>query len=296
MRRLLLPLLALAALLAVPAASQAYITGIGDQRAEMFTAPLFKPLGLKKVRYIAPYDAASVDFETQEADNYLAAAKTYGADVMVAFGHSRKAGRVARLPSVKEYIKEFKKFHKRYPQVKTFQTWNEANHCSQPTCKNPKRVAEYYIALKKACKGCKIVALDVLDAANIKPTLGYIRKFMKYAKSAKPRIWGLHNYSDTNRFQDKRTKAVLKLVPGEVWLTETGGVVNFGGSFPYDEDRAAKALTYMFKLAALNKRIKRLYIYQWTGAPKGTRFDAGLVGPDGAARPGYDVVKKKLGK
>ena len=99
-------------------------------------------------------------------------------------------------------------------------------------------------------KGCKIVALDVLDAANIKPTIGYIRKFMKYAKKGKPRIWGLHNYSDTNRFQDKRTKAVLKLVPGEVWLTETGGVVNFGGSFPYSEDRAAKALTYMFKLAA----------------------------------------------
>ena len=296
MRRLLLPLLALAVLFVVPATSQAYITGIGDQRPEMFTAPLFKPLGLKKIRYITPYDTVSVGFEKSEADNYLNAAEAYGADVMVAFGHSRAPGKDKKLPSVKQYIAEFKKFHKRYPKVKTFQTWNEANHCSQPTCKNPKRVAQYYMALKKACKGCKIVALDVLDAANITPTLGYIRKFMKYAKSAKPRIWGLHNYSDTNRFQSKRTKAVLKLVPGEVWLTETGGVVNFGGSFPYSETRAAKALTYMFKLAASNKRIKRLYIYQWTGAPMGTRFDAGLVGPDGAARPGYDVVKKKLKK
>ena len=296
MRRLLPPLIALAVLLAVPATGQAYITGIGDQRPEMFTAPLFKPLGMKKVRYITPYDTVSVGFQKEEADNYLSVAKAYGADVMVAFGHSRKDGKVTRLPSVAEYVREVKKFRKRYPQIKTFQVWNEANHCSQPTCKNPKRVAEYFIALKKLCRGCKVVALDVLDAANIRPTLGYIRKFMRYARIARPRIWGLHNYSDTNRFSDTRTNAVLKLVPGEVWLTETGGVVNFGNAFPYSEDRAAKALTYMFRLAALNRRIKRLYIYQWTGAVRGTRFDAGLVGPDGAPRPGYEVVKKKLGK
>jgi len=28
------------------------------------------------------------------------------------------------------------------------------------------------------------------------------------------------------------TKAFLKAVPGEVWLTETGGIVKFGSGFP----------------------------------------------------------------
>ena len=155
MRRLLLPLLALAVLLAVPATSSAYVTGIGDQRPEMFTAPLFKPLGMKKIRYITPYDTVSVGFQTQEADNYLNAAKAYKADVMVAFGHSRKAGKAKRLPSVKEYVKEFRKFRKRYPQVKTFQPWNEANHCSQPTCKNPKRAASTSLRSRRSARAAR---------------------------------------------------------------------------------------------------------------------------------------------
>ena len=139
------------------------------------------------------------------------------------------------------------------------------------------------------------MALDVLDSTNVNSTIKYIRTFQKYAKKGNPRIWGLHNYSDTNRFRNKGTKAVLKVVKGDLWLTETGGVVKFGSSFPFDEQRAAKALDYLFKkLAPSNKRIKRLYLYQWSGAERAARFDAGLLGPDGLPRPGYFVVRKKL--
>ena len=51
------------------------------------------------------------------------------------------------------------------------------------------------------------------------------------ASSATPRtrrrIWGLHNYKDVNRKQSKGLTNVLKTVPGEVWLTETGGITKF---------------------------------------------------------------------
>ena len=44
------------------------------------------------------------------------------------------------------------KFRERYPWVRDYLTWNEANHCSQPTCRNPKRAAQYYLALRKHCR------------------------------------------------------------------------------------------------------------------------------------------------
>ena len=46
-------------------------------------------------------------------------------------------------------------------------TWNEANHCSQPTCRNPERAAQYYLALRKHCRGCRIVAADLLDGSKM---------------------------------------------------------------------------------------------------------------------------------
>ncbi len=37
--------------------------------------------------------------------------------------------------------------------------------------------------------------------------------------------------------------------------------------------------------------IKRLYSYNWQGTDCQNRFDAGLVHPDGTARPAYDAFK-----
>jgi hypothetical protein len=145
------------------------------------------------------------------------------------------------------------------------------------------------------------VGLDVLDGASIKPTIAYIQKFQRTVRSAHkslPTLWGLHDYSDTNRFRSSGTKAVLKAVKGQIWLTETGGVVQFAPSFTNRSGkglaRAAKALRYMFSLAASNPRIKRLYIFQWTGSAADVRFDAGLIGPGGQPRSGYFVVCQHL--
>ena len=95
-----------------------------------------------------------------------------------------------------------------------------------------------------------------------------------------------------------RTTAILRAVPGQVWLTETGGIVNFGRGFPNvrgsGDRRASKALAYMFRIAASNHRITRLYIFQWSGASAVARFDAGLLDTHFVARPGYKTVCQKL--
>jgi hypothetical protein len=219
---------------------------------------------------------------------------------LIAFYHARgRAG--THMPTVAAYTKEIKKFFKKFPAIKYYTPWNEANRGNvvvsggasfhSPTAKQS---AQYYLAMRSACKSCKIVGLDLLDGANIKPTIGYLHQFQAYVRGHSPTIWGLHNYSDTNRNRSTGTKAVLAAVKGQVWLTETGGLVQFGGAFPYNPARAAKALTYMFKLAASNRRIARLYIYNWYGGDASTRFDAGLVDATGLPRPGYFTVLKKL--
>ncbi len=47
-----------------------------------------------------------------------------------------------------------------------------------------------------------------------------------------PKIWGLHNYSDINRLESWRTRELIRAFGGQVWLTETGGIVQFGSGFP----------------------------------------------------------------
>ncbi len=302
--RLLILILAMA-LLALPAASQAsFITGIGDEQASMFASPLYKRLHVKIGRYIAPYDIMS-NRETYAHslwDKWHVAARALGVQPIVAFYHSEITP--TQLPSVRTYKSDVAKFIKAYPDVKVYQPYNEANRgnlaglFSSPSAPV---AAQYYLALKSVCRHCQIAALDVLDGQNIGPTISYIRQFeraVSHYHAPLPTIWGLHNYSDTNRNRTSGTRAVLAAVPGQVWLTETGGVVKFGTSFPNNHGegltRAANALKFMFRLARLSPRIKRLYIFQWTGAVQDTRFDAGLIGPNGKPRPGYFAVCDQL--
>ena len=268
----------------------------------MFQNPAFKALHVKIARYIVPYDAADVGYDKTVATLWIHAAEAQGITPLIAFYHSRRTP--TRNPSVAVYTNEIKKFIALFPEIKEYQAWNEANRGNVPrlfSSPNAKQNAQYYLALRKAAGPKRtVVGLDVLDSQNISSTLKFIRDFKRYVGRQQPKIWGLHNYSDTNRFRDKGTKAVIRAVHGQVWLTETGGIVKFGGAFPNRKGsglkRAAKALDYMFKLAASNRAITRLYIFQWTGGTSLERFDAGLTNPNGTTRPGYDVVKRHFAK
>jgi hypothetical protein len=291
-------------------ASASYLTGIGDQQTEMFSNRLWQQLHTKIARYIAPYDAAVRPYSLMLAQRWIAAAEAQHQRVLVAFYHSEYTP--TRMPSVSVYTRDVKKFIALFGRVRDYQAWNETNRGTivesvkgkrhiglvSPT---PTQSAQYYKALRSVCKGCTITGLDILDGQSIAPSLSYIAQFkhaLAHLKVPMPQLWGLHNYSDTNRFSSARTRAVLAAVPGQVWLTETGGIVKFGGAFPNVKGsglrRASRALSYMFHLAASNSRIKRLYIFQWSGARGAVRFDAGLTDPHFNPRPGYVTVCRQL--
>jgi hypothetical protein len=283
-------------------AASAYLTGVGDEQGEMFGNPLWQQLHTRIVRYIAPYDAVAHSYSLDKAKLWIHEAEAHHQQVLVAFYHSEYTP--LRMPSVAQYKHDVQKFVKLFPHVRQYQSWDEANRGYIPHyLASPSAVAaaEYYQALLRVCHGCTVIGLDVLDAQDIGPTLQYIYEFKREIgrlQTIMPKIWGLHNYSDVNRLQSWRTHELIRAFGGDVWLTETGGIVQFAGSFPNRNGsgltRAARVLNYMFAVAGSSQRIRRLYIYDWTGGNSRTRFDAGLMNAHDQPRPGYVVVCKHL--
>lgn len=283
-------------------AAASYLTGIGDEQGEMFGNPLWQQLHTKIVRYIAPYDAVAHSYSLDRAKLWIHEAEAHHQQVLVAFYHSEYTP--LRMPSVAQYKHDVQKFVKLFPHVRQYQSWDEANRGYIPgALASPSAVAaaQYYQALIRVCHGCTAIGLDVLDQANISSTLEYISEFKREIgrlRTIMPKIWGLHDYSDINRLESWRTRELTRALGGQVWLTETGGIVQFAGSFPNKHGsgltRAARVLKYMFAVAGSSPQIKRLYIYDWTGGNASTRFDAGLTNAHDKPRPGYVVVCKQL--
>jgi hypothetical protein len=264
------------------------IVGIGEQQAAMFSDQRFRDLGIAHARIVVAYDATRVKFERVLMDLWLTEARKAGVEPFVTFGHSRV--HPDQLPSVAEFRATFRAFRARYPDVRVYAAWNEINHDGQPTHDHPERAAEYYNVVKAECHGCLVVAGDVLDQPGM---TSYLKRYRSHI-DGEPQAWGLHNYTDVNRFRKRGLRAMLKAVPGEIWLTETGGLVQLAERLARDEQRAARATSYMLKLARSTPRVARLYVYNWTGSDPKARFDSGLIAPDGTARPAYDILKAEL--
>ena len=305
MQRRILPIVALVlcAMFVAPAHAD-FKVGIADQDATMFDNPRYQALEIERVRYLVPFDWHKHDFQVAEVTNFMNRANADGAEVLVHFtakrgcyDHGRYSRRAScRAPSVRTYRRAFERFRREFPFTDTFGVWNEGNHHSQPTARKPRLAARYFLAARSACRTCTFVAADVLDTTNME---SWLRAFRRTAGS-KARIYGLHNYGDVNRKRTSGTRRVLRVVPGEVWLTETGGILKFLPSFRRSQSRQADRTRYMFKLADRydtrrnggRSRVTRLYNYQWTGVARSARFDAGLVNPNGTARKAYRQFKR----
>lgn len=295
-RGLVASLLVGAALLpaAAPAAASPAI-GLSDQNASSWSQPGLLALDLRYARLVVPWDAAWSEPDRVQA--WLDAVAAAGQEPHIAFEHLRSdrcPGWPCVTPSRSRYREAIDAFIRRFPQVHTYTTWNEANHRSQPVAGDPEQVAGYWEELSDACSGCTIVSGDVLDSGSY---TAWLRRFQE-ATDRNPRRWGLHNYGDVTYGGTEGTDAVLDTVPGRVWLEETGGIVTLRNSrgrttLRYSESRAESSIARAFDIARSRPRISRLYIYHWKAGAR-DRFDAGLVRPDNTARPSYDRLVREI--
>ena len=157
-------------------------------------------------------------------------------------------------------------------------------------------MAKWYLAVRKACTTCTVLGADVVDRSN---AASWTQRLVKAAKR-QPVGWGLHAYNDVNTFTTASTRAFLKGTKGQVWLTETGGVLDrsnpryaFSGC---GTQHAARATEYLLRqLTPISSRITHVYLYSWSTGELDRSWDSGLIGPYGETRPALDVVRGWLG-
>jgi hypothetical protein len=288
--------LAIGLLLAIAAPAQAakLRVGIGEQNPAFFADPRWQALDAPDVRFVIAWNAMRVRWQREELAGWLAAARARGARPLITFGHAR-GRREAYLPTRTQFARQFRALRRAYPDLRSFQAWNEANHGTQPTRRRPDRVARYYDAMKLNCRRCNIVAPSVLDMDNM---LSWIRRFRKEARR-KVRVWSIHNHIDANRHRTSGTKKLLRHTKGKIWFTETGGItrrwIGRRKIKRYTRRNAEKATRQVFRLARLSRRVTRVYFYHWLAPPeRRPRWDSGFIGRGGKARPAYKVLKRQV--
>jgi hypothetical protein len=294
--RVLLGATALAFALTLPAGAHALLVGIGEQQHYMFEDPRFQALGLRYARVSIGWDALESPTQARALAQWLRGARAEGVHPLIAFERSRRAGRHRLLPSPARLGHQFRVLHARYPWVTDFATWNEANYCGEPTCHSPALVAAYYTQMRRACPRCHVLAAELLDVPGMVGWAGAERRALGY----EPAVWGLHDYIGANRLQTASTAALLRGTTGQVWLTETGGVVarhnRSAHDFPESPAHAAAVTRFVFdRIARLSGRIARVYLYQWYASPRRRApWDSGLIGPHGTPRPAFWVLVQEL--
>ena len=292
--RLAATLLVLLAALAVAAPASALTIGIADQKPDMFSDPRFADSGIRFARRAVAWDSLSSPSQTAALDEWLNAARDAHVEPLISFTQSSADRRA--LPSPERLLYEFRRFRARYPWVREFASWNEANLCGQPTCHRPELVAAYWRKLRMACPTCRILAAEVLDMPNM---TSWVKAFRRVSK-VQPRYWGLHNYIDANRLRTSGTKRLLKATgKALIWFTETGGIVSRVNrrkvTFPESTRHAAIATRFVFdKLVPLSPRNTRVYLYHWNSEPGPKTWDSALIGPGGKPRPAFRVLERVL--
>jgi hypothetical protein len=273
----------------------------------MFGQDAFTALKLKRVRYFIPWNAMDDRGRRLQARAFVKEARAKHMQVLLHLSTDDFTSKKAKLPSVRAYRTQVRRMVRYFRAlgVREFGTWNEANHASQPTYRSPARAADFfremYRAVKGRCRSCAVVALDALDQRGVER---YMTRFYQHLSSTYRRratIIGLHNYGDVNRRRTTYTRSMIKVAHrynprSRIWLTETGGLVKLGSSFPFSETRAAHRIDTLFSLVRRYRTsgIDRVYLYNWTGVGRDARFDAGLVDENGVPRKGYTTLRKHL--
>jgi len=268
------------------AARASPVIGIGAQNVSLFASPWFTGLHVGAVRLDLPWNAAESPGPWRA---WLTDAHADGLEVLVALDHdwtSHCPARSCALVPLERYRSALAALLERYPFINAIEPWNEPNDSTEPTAGHPEAAAAYYDAARDVCPSCELIAGDFLDGPSLAPYLSaYVGALLDT-----PEVWGLHDYYDANYFESAGVATMLAGTTGDLWLTETGGLVQ-NGDLPHDEQRAAQADQWILGLAAAHQRVARVYFYGWLASTEPGSFDSGLLEPDGSPRPAYWTIR-----
>ncbi len=267
--------------------------GIDDQHLALFADPRWHALPLRYVRYFVPWDLVHEPHYLHLADRWLTIAGKTGTVPLVAITQSDLPGRSRYLPTLAQYRRAVRFMMRRWPWIKEWTPWNEANLLNQATLHNPARAAGYWRVALSLCHKCTVTSPSLVGYKDASPK--WIRAFLRAAHGLRG-PWAIHVYNDINEFNLYALSVLERELPrGPIWVTEVGGWYRFVG-YPPNLQRQARAEQYLFEVAAATyPRISRWYLYQWFASSPKDRWDSGLVNPNGSARPALKIVQRYLG-
>ena len=271
------------------------LIGLADNRPETILDPRFEATDIKRIRVLVPYDDIERGgIRLRYLDSWFDTARGRGIEPLVSFYRSYRDRH--RLPSVATYRRNFRLFRARYPWVRYFSTWDEANfRAAQPTGNDPRRTAEYYRAARDECTfgRCTVITAG-FRAEGSAHSARWLDEFKRHMGRG-PHIWGLVAHPDVNRFQTTHTEDFLRETSGPVWVMEVGAVNFFGRGLRPSLTRQTRAMRFLTtQFPRLSPRLKRIYVYHWRAAQGDTLWDSGLLSVDGAPRPAYRIFLEAL--
>jgi hypothetical protein len=273
------------------------VIGLADNRPETIIDKRFLQSGIKRIRVLVPYDdILRGGIRVRYLDSWFQTARGYGIEPLVSFYRSARHKR--RLPSVATFRRSFRALRKRYPWVRYFSTWDEANFpAAQPTGRAPRRTAQFYRVARSECSRGRCTVITVgFRAEGSRHSAWWLREFKRHMGRG-PHIWGLVSHPDVNRFQTRYTRDFLRKTRGSVWVTEIGAVNFFGRGLRPSISRQTKAMRYLVsRYPRVSRRIKRMYIYHWRAARGDRLWDSALLSVSGKRRPAYGVFFRALGR
>ena len=272
------------------------VVGMADNRPETLLDPRFQRTGIKRIRVIVPYDDILQLKRRGYLDGWFAVARARGIEPLVSFYRSYRSLR--RLPSVRTYKRIFRLFRRRYPWVRYFVTWDEANFAAaQPTGRSPARAAQFYRTARRECSRgrCTVVTAD-FRAEGSRHSRWWLREFKRRIGRG-PHIWGLVAHPDVTRRTSRYTREFLRSTRGPVWVTEVGAVHFFGRGLRPSIRRQTSSMRYLLtRFPRVSRRFKRIYYYHWRAARGNRLWDSALLSVSGRRRPAYYLFFRALGR
>ena len=252
-RKALLVALLVIGALGLPALAAAKpVLAVGDQKASMFADPRFRWLNIRHSRLVVSWRVEQTRWERELVAQWIDGARRAGVRPLIAFGHVWGGKRRAELPSVKEFTRTVADFRKRYPWVRDYTPWNEANHCSQPTCNHPERAAAYYNVLR-----AQLQELHDRRRRRARPAATWSRGCARSAATPRAtRGCGACTTTSTPiACAPPAPSTCSSAVKGTIWMTETGGIVRRThykqqiAGFEESPAHAATATAWILRLA-----------------------------------------------
>ena len=190
-----------------------------------------------------------------------------------------------KLPTPARFKYDFRQFRARYPWVTTFATWNEANHCGEPTCHRPQLVAAYYRAMHARVpevhdprrRAAGHAEHGDVGRRSSSTHLGRQPAALLGPAQLPRRQPDAHERDARRCCSTRRARSGSPRPAGS-----SSGATQAKVGFPESAAHAAKATRWVFdKLVPLSRRITRVYLYHWNAI---ARRQLGL-GPGRRARP-----------